>query len=296
MGDAALGGALAIAILGDTATRPIRTARGYGLTPWTIPDTTILLASYDGETEETLAAYDAAEALGARRVVVTSGGRLAEQARADGVPVIPLPGGFTERGAIGYFTVAALEVAALCGAAPKMASEVDVAAPHLDALAADWGPGCDEGNLAKELARALHATTPLVAGAGITAPVAYRWKTQLNANAKLHAFAGELPELNHHELDAWDGSTHERRFSAVLLDDVDLHPRVRSRMASTVDVVAGAAASVHRVETRGATPIQRALGGVLLADLVSLYVAVLRGVDPRPTPAADALKATLATT
>ena len=122
------------------ASRPILSVRGYGLPPWTTPDTTVLCASYSGETEETLACYEAAGALGARRIVATTGGRLAELARADGVGVIPIPGGFQPRAALAYLLVAALEVAALCGAGPRLAAEIDVAAAALDGSSASGGP------------------------------------------------------------------------------------------------------------------------------------------------------------
>ena len=46
----------------------------------------MLCASYSGETEETLACFEAAGVIGARRIVATSGGTLAELARAEGVP------------------------------------------------------------------------------------------------------------------------------------------------------------------------------------------------------------------
>ncbi len=128
MGGSAIGGALARAALGDHASRPIFVTRAYGLPSWTTPDTMVLCASYSGETEETLACYESAGALGARRTVVCTGGRLAEMARADGVPVIPLPAGFQPRAAVAYMIVAALEVAALCGAGPRLTSEIDVAA------------------------------------------------------------------------------------------------------------------------------------------------------------------------
>ena len=137
MGGSAIGGALARAALGDHATRPIFVTRAYGLPPWTTPDTMVLCASYSGDTEETLACYESAGALGARRIVATTGGRLAEMARADGVPVIPLPGGFQPRAAVAYMTVAALEVAALCGAGPRLTSEIDVAASHSEQLVED---------------------------------------------------------------------------------------------------------------------------------------------------------------
>src|SRR5947209_15405350 len=94
MGGSAIGGALARAALGDRASRPVVLARGYALPAWTTPDATVLCASYSGNTEETLALYEAAGALGARRIVATTGGKLAELARDESVPVIPLPGGF----------------------------------------------------------------------------------------------------------------------------------------------------------------------------------------------------------
>jgi glucose/mannose-6-phosphate isomerase len=206
MGGSAIGGDLARAALGDQASRPILSVRAYGVPAWTTPDTTVLCASYSGDTEETLAAYEAAGALGAKRVVVTSGGRLATEARNDGVPVIPVAGGMQPRAAVAYMFVATMEVAALCGAAPRMKSDIDIAAEHLENCVVDWGPDAPTDSLAKTLAMSLHGSAPVIYGAGITAPIAYRWKTQINENAKLPAFAGELPEMDHNEICGWDGA------------------------------------------------------------------------------------------
>jgi glucose/mannose-6-phosphate isomerase len=290
MGGSAIGGALALAALGDRACRPIAAARGYELPPWTTPDTAVLCSSYSGDTEETLACYEAARALGAPRAVVTTGGRLAEEARADGVPVIPLPGGFLPRASVSYGTVAALEVAALCGAAPSMRSEIDVAAAHVEELAAEWGPDAPEQSLAKEMARGLHATIPVIAGAGPTAAVAYRWKTQINENSGCPAFAHELPELDHNEILGWEGAAELGRFSAVFLDDSDLHPRVRQRITLTRALIEESAAATFVVASRGESRTERVLSLVLLGDLVSIYMSVLRGVDPSPMELIDRLK------
>jgi glucose/mannose-6-phosphate isomerase len=294
MGGSAMGGQLARAILGDHASRPLLAARAYGLPPWTTPDTTVLCASYSGDTEETLACYEAAGVIGARRVVVTSGGKLADLARADDVPVVPVAGGFMPRAAIAYMTVAALQVAALSGVGPGMNSELDVAADHLEELVIEWGPEGPADGLAKRLARALHGTVPVVAGAGITTPIAYRWKTQVNENAKAPAYALELPELDHNEIAGWAAAAEFGRFSAVFLDDCDMHPRVKERIELTAQIVAPGAAGVHRVESRGQTAVERVFSLVLLGDLVSIYLAGLRGVDPQPVEVLDRLKAELA--
>jgi glucose/mannose-6-phosphate isomerase len=294
MGGSAIGGALARAALGDQASRPILVAGTYGLPPWTTPHTTVLCASYSGNTEETLACYEAAGALGARRVVATTGGKLAEMARADGVEVIPLPGGFQPRAAVAYMLVSALEVAALCGAAPRLAAEIDVAAAHTRRLVAEWGPDGAEDSLAKTLARGLHRTVPVIAGAGLTAAVAYRWKTQINENAEVPAFAHELPELDHNEIVGWSGAAGLGRFAGVFLDDCDSHPRIKARIGLTEELIAPHAAATFRVQTRGATALERVISLVLLGDLVSLYMAVLRGVDPTPVAVIEELKAKLA--
>ncbi|HEY0345915.1 MAG TPA: bifunctional phosphoglucose/phosphomannose isomerase, partial [Solirubrobacteraceae bacterium] len=278
MGGSGVGGVLARAILGDHASRPILSSRTYGLPAWTTPDTTVLCASYSGDTEETLACYEAAGALGAARVAVTSGGRLAELARADGVPVIPVAGGFQPRAAVAYMTVAALEVAGLCGAGPRVGSEIDVAADHLEQLVVEWGAGGPEDAEPKMLARALRDSVPVIAGSGITQPVAYRWKTQLNENAKVPAFTHELPELDHNEIVGWEGANDVGRFSAVFLDDSDAHPRVKTRMDLTEQLIVGNTAASFHLETRGQTTVERVTSLVLLGDLVSIYMAVLRGV------------------
>jgi len=215
---------------------------------------------------------------------------LVKAARRDGVPVIPAAGGFQPRAAVGYATVAALEVAAACGAGPRMGSEIDVAAEHLEALVEEWGPEAPEDSLAKSIARRLHGTIPLVGGAGLTTPIAYRWKTQINENAKVHAFAHELPELDHNEVVGWGGVEGLGPFSQVFLDDSDTHPRVKARMALTSRMVGDAAQDVLHVESRGRTTAERVFSLVLLGDLVSLYLAVLRGVDPGPVDVLVRLK------
>ena len=293
MGGSAIGGALARAALGDRASRPIVLARDYGLPPWTTPDATVLCASYSGNTEETLAAYEAAGALGTRRIVATTGGKLAESARADGVPVIPLPGGFLPRVAVAYLLVVGLEVAGLCGVAPRVHLEIDVAAAHAEQLVAEWGPDGDEDNLAKAIARGLHGTIPQIAGSGLTAPIAYRWKSQINENVKQPAFSHELPELDHNEIVGWEGAGELGRFSAVFLADSDLHPRIQQRIELTRGLIASQAAATYRVESRGEHQTERLISLVLLGDLVSIYMAVLRGVAPSPIDVLDRLKGEL---
>ena len=145
--------------------------------------------------------------LGARRIVVTTGGRLAEMARADGVPVIPLPGGFQPRAAVAYMLVAALEVAAMCGVGPRLASEIDVAASHLEELVGRVGPGL-RGGLAREgVARGAGRHD---AGHRRRRPrqpdrVPLEDADQRERQAARRS-ANELPEADHNEICGWEGA------------------------------------------------------------------------------------------
>jgi glucose/mannose-6-phosphate isomerase len=293
MGGSAIGGDLAAAALGDRATRPITTIRGYALESWAGPDSLVLCTSYSGDTEEALACFEAAGAAGAGRVALTTGGKLAELAREESVPVIGVPAGLQPRAAVLYMIVATLECASLCGAAPGVHSEIDTATALLEQLVEKWGPDAPEDSDAKALARALQGTIPVVHGAGPTTAPARRWKTQLNENASAAAFWSELPEANHNEICGWRRGRAAAPLSAVFLEDPDQHPRIHSRIDLTAAAVEQAGAPAVRIEARGDSRLERVLSLVLLGDLASVYLAVLEGVDPTPVEAIESFKTAL---
>jgi glucose/mannose-6-phosphate isomerase len=282
MGGSGIGGALARAALGERLSRPLRVVRDYALAPWASPENLILCMSYSGNTEETLACFEGASALGAPRLVATTGGALAEAARADGVPVIGIPSGLQPRAAVGYMFAIAAETAALIEASEPIRTEIDAAASWLaeqrDALV----------ERSAEIASQLAGSAPVIYGCELTSPVAYRWKTQINENAKQHAFTHDLPEMDHNEIVAWSGEGPA--FSAVFLEDSDHHPRERERMELTARLIEPAASAVLRIETEGETPTARVLWSVMLGDLVSLYLAARNGVDPSPVAIIERLK------
>jgi glucose/mannose-6-phosphate isomerase len=272
MGGSAIGGDLAVAALSDRLTKPMLVCRGYELPAWAPAGSAVLCSSYSGNTEETLACYAAAEALGAQRLVATTGGELAEAARADDVPVIGLPAGLQPRAAVGYMFCVAAELAALALAGPRLHTEIDSAASHLGEA---FNATADR---ARELADQIGDATPVIHGSDLTAPVAYRWKTQINENAKVPAYASVLPEADHNEIEGWSGA--EGRFAAVFLEDRDQPPRERKRFELTAKAIEPYAAAVVNLETEGETRTERVLHTVMLGDLLAIELANARGVDP----------------
>ena len=283
MGGSAIGGDLAAVACGSRLSRPLTTQRGYELPSAMLPDQAVLCSSYSGHTEETIACYEAAEALGARRIVATTNGPLADAARRDGVPVVGLPSGLQPRAAVGYLFTVVAEIAALVGAAQGIRTEIDSSAAHLREVTGEAIA------LAGELADLLHGSIPVFYGADLTVPVAFRWKTQVNENAKMPAFTAGLPEADHNEIAGWEPGVADR-LSAVFLEDRDQHPRVRQRIELTAKLIEAAADAVVRVETRGESRTERLLWAVMLGDLLSLHLAARRGIDPTPVEMIDRLK------
>jgi glucose/mannose-6-phosphate isomerase len=288
MGGSAIGADLAAAALGERLLRPLVVVRGYGLPSWASAEWAVLACSYSGNTEETLSCFRQAGELGARRLAVGTGGTLVEEAREGGVPVVGLPGIFQPRAAVAYLFTATVEVAALTGVAPRLAKEIEAAADFLAAESERLR------HLAAEVAAQLGAAAPVVYGADLTIPVARRWKTQVNENAKLHAFFSALPEADHNEICAWNEAGAVHQLAGVFLEDRDQHPRVGRRFDLTAAELERGGATAVRVETAGESRVERLLWATMLGDLVSLELAGFHGVDPLEIEGISRLKEAMA--
>jgi glucose/mannose-6-phosphate isomerase len=289
MGGSAIGGDLAGALLGARLERPYAVVRGYAPPGWLSADWTVLCSSFSGGTEETLACFGAAGERGAHRVVASTGGELVEAAREAGDPVIGLPGLLAApRIAVAYGTVCAAEVAAVAGIAPRIAAEIEAAASFLEQQSTALL------HTAAEIAARLPSAAVVVYGAELTAAAARRWKTEINENAKLAAFASELPEADHNEICAWNPDVvGEDALAAVLLEDRGQDPRLARRFELTAAAIESSGATAIRIEAAGESRAERLLWTVMLGDLVSLALAEARGVDPLAIEAIDRLKAAL---
>lgn len=285
MGGSGIGGDLLRALLAPTAATPVVVVKDYRLPAFVGRDTLVFACSYSGNTEETLAAYQEAHAAGATVVAVTSGGALAGFAVADGHPVVRVPPGLPPRAALPHILMPVLRVTSRLGVGGVTEAEVREAAALLGELVVRWGPEAPSGeNPAKALAVALEGAVPVVyASSSQFEPVAHRWKTQINENSKIFACWNAFPELNHNETVGWEGVRGGHpRLHAVLLRDRDEGARNALRVEITRELLARRAGGITEVWSQGNGLLTRLLSLVLFGDLVSVYLALLTGVDPTP--------------
>ncbi len=290
MGGSAAGGDLLAACAAASLEVPVLVHRGYGLPAAVGARALVLASSYSGETVETISAVESALGRGATVVVLASGGRLAEMAKTHRLSHVRVPGGLMPRMALGYMFLPAVRMLAALGLGVATDGELAEAAGVLEGLAAELVPARPlDGNEAKRLAYAVGDRMPAVYGGPGTAPAAYRWKTDLEENAKLMALAGALPEMNHNEIEAWRAPA-ARGLQLVLLRDADEGEAIARRFAVLRELVASAAGGVSECHARGAGRPARLLSLVYTGMWASYYLAVARGVDPWEVPLLDELK------
>lgn len=292
MGGSAIGGDILSSLLEDVSSIPIVTVRGYNV-PTAIDDSTLVFAcSYSGNTEETLTAVAKALRRKCKIVGITSGGRLEEFCNMNNLPVFNIPKGLPPRAAIAFLFFPLLmildksnivqidfELNELVGALEELRESL------LPEVSEDQNPG-------KILATKLHNGIPFIYGQSYLNIIALRWKTQLNENSKVIAMAGGFPEMNHNEIVGWSEDTPEisKQFKIILLRSSDEHPQVRKRIELTKQTFIDKTSNVFEVEAQGETKLTRMMTTLYLGDYISVYLALLRGVDPTPVEVIEELK------
>lgn len=297
MGGSAIGGDLVRSLLEHELPVPFIVSRDYSIPRFVGPDSLVIASSYSGNTEETLSAYSEARARGARCMAITTGGKLAELAKRDNIPLITIPGGLPPRAAIGYSFVPTLVILERLGLVASKEVGFTEMVRVLKDLRAQIGPQVPaEKNLAKQLAERFYGKIPLIYGSQPwKSVVAFRWKTQINENAKSVAFASAFPELNHNETVGWEAP--ERLLSeieVVLLRDREDSPRLVRRFEVTSQIMRDHVGSITEVWSVGASALARLFSLLYIGDYASYYLAIMNDIDPKPVRVIDYLKSQLA--
>jgi len=272
LGGSAIGGDLLAGYLAESCKVPVLVNREYTLPAFVDENTLLVAASYSGNTEETLSAYDAAKERRAKIVVITSDGELGKKAEDDGFPFVRIPQGYPPRTAIGYTFLPQLIIVAKLGLASFDMREGEELIGLVEELREKYKPDAEEGNQAKELAKALYGKLPIVYGAGAFAPVAFRWQTQINENSKSLAHSHEFPEMNHNEIVGWEyPETLMRNLAVVFLKDRSYHPRVARRIEITKSLIQEKPAFIAEFSSLGEGLLARLFSLIYLGDWVSFY-------------------------
>lgn len=297
LGGSAIGGDFLRIFAGSRATIPVIVNRDYNLPKFVDEKTLLFAVSYSGNTEETLNAYSQARDKGAKIIALTNGGKLRQLAEKDGYPVIVVPAGISPRAATGYLLIPTLAVLEKLGLLENLSKEIDEMITVIKNSREKLNPEVPVSkNPAKQLAQKLFNKLPVIwASGGNTEVVATRWKGQINENAKAPAYWNVFPELNHNEIVGFEEPAEMlKNLEIIILRDKDDHPRVKQRMDISQDIIKNIVSDITEIWSEGEGQLARMFSLTYTGDFVSVYLAVLYGIDPTPVKNIDYLKNKLA--
>ncbi len=297
MGGSGIGGSLLRALALDVgAATPVDVVRGYTLPAYVSKRTLVIASSNSGNTEEVVAALSTAIDGGAHCSVIATGGRLLALARTHGLPALSFTWDGEPRSALGWSFIAPLAICSGLGLLPDCGGEIATAVEKMEVLVRAIGADVPEAtNPAKQLARRLAGSVPVIVGAEALAPVAYRWRTQMNENAKSWAIAEELPEMNHNAPLGYSlPAALVQMLHVVLLRHASMHPRIGTRVAITQEQMGDAGIPVEVLEMPGSSVLSQMLGAIEFGDFTSYYLGLLNGVHPSPMGALEWIKQRMA--
>ncbi len=297
MGGSAIAGDIWRVLLQRECVLPVFNVRQYDLPPFVNESTLVIASSFSGNTEETLSAFEQALATPAKKLAITTGGKLLTTARANGVPTFTYEFKGEPRASLGWGLMPLLAVGAKLGLMQGVEGDVEEALGVMEALRSTIGVEVPaDRNAAKQMALRLHEKLPVIYGAGPLIEVAHRWKTQINESSKAWCFYEELPELHHNAIVGYELPVEIARATAVvLLRSPDLvHHRVKLRYEFTKQLLEKAGVEVAAVDASGRSALAQLMSLILFGDYVSGYLGLLYGVDPSPTDVIAELRSWLA--
>lgn len=273
---------------------PFEIARNYDIPGYVGKNTLFISSSYSGNTEETLEALANAEKKGAQIVVIAAGGKLADIATQKGYPLFAIPSGIQPRMATFYFLNAFVHILSPLGLTVMDTQELAEASEWLKAELAQFAPDVPTAqNQAKQIAQELMGKTVIMYGGPLLFPAANKWKICMNENAKNTAWCNQYPEFNHNEFIGWSSHPVDKPFAVVEIRSELEHPRVQKRFEVSERLLSGKRPAPIVVQPKGDTTLKQLLWTIAMGDFVSVYLAILNGVNPTPVDLVEKLKVEL---
>jgi glucose/mannose-6-phosphate isomerase len=296
MGGSAIGADLLASYLYDKVEVPIVVHRDYGLPAFARErETLVVLSSHSGNTEETLSAFDEACKKNCQVVGITTGGKLKSLLMNAGLPVWEFQHRGQPRAAVGFSFGLLLALLTRLGLISDPSNEMGEAVLAMKELAETLHADVAvKNNPAKRMAGQMVGRTTILFASGFMAPVARRWKCQINEVAKAEANFEFLPEADHNTLAGiFQPEESLQKEIRIFLEAELENPRNSRRSEVTRQVMMVEGLNTDKVVSLGKSKLAQMWTSLLFGDYTAYYLAMAYDVDPTPITPIDSLKAAM---
>lgn len=258
----------------------VHAVKTYSLPNFVNKKTLVILASYSGNTEETLSCAAEVVKKKIQAVVFTSGGKLEEFAKTHKMPFFRLPTGAQPRLSSGYFIAGVLSILNKVGLAANPEKELLRIAKTL--------PGGLDEEYAKELAKKLVKKVPIIYTTDNIKSAGEISKIKFNENAKIQCFTNYFPELNHNEMVGFTNLLMQPFF--LIFKSKFSHSRNYKRIEVFTKLMHEKGLETEVITPKGKTPLEEILNVYYFIDYVTYYLAEEYGIDPEPVKMVEDFK------
>jgi len=277
MGGSGIGGLIASALSNQIGNLQVIPWANYGLPQWVNENDQIICISYSGNTAETLSAAKKAIDIGSKLEVITTGGELEKLAIQNNLNITKIEKGHQPRAALPLLLKPLL---------------YKIGIPDLDKQITEISSLEIDLKKARQIAEQIDGKLPCIYSNGLLTPVGYRWRCQIEENAKILAMSHEIPEMNHNEIVGWTNPL--KNIAVILIRDNIENEAVKNRINATKTIAwTSKGINITEIYAIGKYPLTRIISMILLGDLVSIELAKLNSIDPTPVQIIENLKEVL---
>ena len=283
MGDSGSAAELVVASVSSSLRLPVSVHRSYGLPASATEKTLVICISHSGNSEEVLDAFESAQKNGCKPFVISTGGELTKRANAKNIPVWNFTYSGMDTTAIAYPYALTLALFARLGFIPDPSADIAEAIAMMKRSQQHIVPEVIAAkNPAKRYAGQLVGRWVTFVGTEQLAPVARRWKTQINQLAKAGANFEIIPEATHNTLIATinPNPTLNAHTMTLFMKAPSDHPRNKLRSDLMRQTFMLEALNTDVIEARGDSVIAHLWTLIIFGDYMAYYLAMAYGSDP----------------
>lgn len=272
MGGSGIGGKIVSQILADTTKIAIQANSDYSLPNYANDKTLLIISSYSGNTEETLAVLEDGLKRGCEIACISSGGKVVEIANENNLLLVTIPGGNPPRAMFSYSFTQQLYVLKAYGVIDgffekELQQSIQLLNNEKENIV----------EIAKDFANKLQGRIPVIYSDNWLEGSTKRWCQQINENSKMLCWNNVFPEMNHNELVGWESTDNRTGF--VLIRTPFDHPRTQVRMDICMPIFTSKCDTILTLNSKGETKIEAALYSIYVGDWLSWYLSELNDVD-----------------
>ena len=244
----------------------------YGIPKWITPEDNIICISYSGNTAETLSAANKAKELGCKIEVITTGGKLGNLADKYNWNKTIIEEGHQPRAALPLLL-------------KPLLFKLNI--PDIDNIVEEVSTQDYNKREIKKLVSKLANKIPCIYTEAIMEPVGYRWRCQIQENAKQLAFHHVIPEMNHNEIVGW--TSLNPKIIPVLIRKNNEEEKIRNRFEA-LKKTAWKNIDIEEIFVNCERNLATIMEGIFIGDMVSIELAKLNNIDPTPVKVIENLK------